>query len=1696
MQVQVQAQVQAQAQPITPPSRSNLVPHRVHVAALDASKAQPIRAPGGAGHRATLVFGTLVGLALVAGAFAARASAQATQDPPGSIGMDSLRTMSAEARVLGDSTRAWTLRAEMLRRRPGDGFALREMALDWRDQFLHQALPGRIDTDAEIDAALARAYRPGGAGPAPALDTADRAFLRGLSLYYSNRLRTASAAFDRAIGSRPGWTWARLYKARALDEAARPESEWRGDFQAALDDPDTSPAALEYLARQQSETISREGLAETLAALDRVPARWCNGDEGIRAAERIRGTVRTCHDLRRLWETLEGRMGPMAIELIGTVRSSASSCLPPDSLRAFLEERARTGPYGSHWRRELRTWLCGGGRSASCDAMPSEGDVGPTSRALFLDQAYDLPAEDLLRLSDQMLEGYLDYTSCHGRAQFLEELGRPVEAAAVRESLRVQSPAQWHISRLDSRFQNDPPGARALLDSLRATGCSFHHFEWYETLIGEAVNDTLTIEALQKLGPPSSTTHRMAVLAGVAVHRSPSRAARLLRGAVALAPNDYGVVERALSIAADMNDRSLALELTHRAEALRPRGVVQWAVQTYLRAGRTDEAMLHARRALIDPDTRLETLLGLAESFQAYGQPAFADSLMERATQFGDELRRVRHTGAWLALQRRDLSAARAMIEPLAAEFPGRQGYRSLLLEVGKADSLMQKTPAATLDQAFGRFQHDLTSTDWILARKVRPDSLTSAGGVVLERRHSIVAEATRMTERQRQTWQVLTQEGLQASRVYRYGFNPDDGVPEIRVARVIRNDGSVAEVPREAITITADASAEADVSNHRLLNIPFYSLEIGAVIDLAIDARVSQSPQGWSFRHAFAWDAACRNEILEVLVPNGLTAGLRASPGLQMKEIPVDGGVIHRVEVRDHSPTPGEELAPSPFHDFPWFGITTCPSWAAAGEFAQESFWAKEPPTPEIRELSARILRGVKGRDASVNAILAWMQSNIHYLAVELGQRRTVPATAGEVLTRGSGDCKDMVTLMISLLDAAGLAAEPVIVAPRPEADPIGDFPTPGMFTHMIARVPGQGGQIFVDPTERQGCFAPLAPWLLGITGLALPRQGPATLVSLPVTSPDDHGFVMSADVIPMPDKAEIRVRGDFRGALARKLRADLSQSDTAAVSATVNRVLGWGAWEGCKRISWALERDGCTGVTLSGVWADTVWAQRPNTFRLSYRSEAADPFLAYPDPEGRKRPFLLEHPFHCVFTLRMHEGNGWEITRDVAPVQVRGNGYSGTVSGREFRDGSQTGLEIKHEFEASRILFSAEEYKTFRADWLRFQFGVYQRFPYRRTFEADAVRRAEDYIGQHPEDTSFALNAAQQVLGSDMGGDGAQGVARRDIARKWLRALIDRPGAGAEPGLLYALLEGADGHYRAADSLISHLADISPDDRHVLQGLAWIRGEMGDLDGQARAQTTLVLQHNDMGACLPLITLLHQLGRTEEARSQEERYLLMQGNSDSLAILMARFEARQEAYDCHGAEELFARARPLLDSEREQTLRYTCHMLCGRYGDALAMLDEDWRENPLDPWVCNNRAWCQALLGRDLETAEQLASYVAGLRGDASNSTNTLGAIYARRGDWDRARREFHKALAFNDKPSNILVNQYFLGLCAYAQGRKDEALRIWNSLLVLPGAESDAEWIGRVGESLERAARGKDPAGSIFVDEALTSAQPAGE
>lgn len=274
-----------------------------------------------------------------------------------------------------------------------------------------------------------------------------------------------------------------------------------------------------------------------------------------------------------------------------------------------------------------------------------------------------------------------------------------------------------------------------------------------------------------------------------------------------------------------------------------------------------------------------------------------------------------------------------------------------------------------------------------------------------------------------------------------------------------------------------------------------------------------------------------------------------------------VDGRQRWRFEQRNLPPAVHEPHVPA--HAFParWLQFSEYADWAGVAAWARPLFPPDAPLPPSLEPLLAQ-WRALPSRAEQVSQALQWVQGEIRYWSVALGEGSHRPTLPVEVVQRRYGDCKDKSLLLVQILRALEIPAEPALASLATRAGPRALLPSPLAFDHVVVRTELAGRVLWLDPT-RIGQVGDPARMGQHLEGAAVLPLGPGRDALETVVSPrreDSFASTLTERFVLERFDADARLEAEqvWTGLQAEGLRSLL-----ATLDAERRRQFALGAYE-----------------------------------------------------------------------------------------------------------------------------------------------------------------------------------------------------------------------------------------------------------------------------------------------------------------------------------------------------------------------------------------------------------------------------------------------------------------------------------------------------------------------------------------------------
>ena len=331
--------------------------------------------------------------------------------------------------------------------------------------------------------------------------------------------------------------------------------------------------------------------------------------------------------------------------------------------------------------------------------------------------------------------------------------------------------------------------------------------------------------------------------------------------------------------------------------------------------------------------------------------------------------------------------------------------------------------------------------------------------------------------------------------------------------------------------------------------------------------------------------------------------------------------------------------------------------NWQEVGAWYLGLASARRDRSPQLQQKVQELTAGLPDPLSKMQAIAAYVQKDIRYVAIELGVGGVQPHAATEVLAHGYGDCKDKVTLISSMLKEIGIESHYVLI--NTERGSVTSATPPNLgFNHAIvaiqlpagvdtAHLPALikhktlGTLLFFDPTHPLIPLGYLPGALQANYGmLATPAGG--ELIALPQTASELNGVQRTA-------KLTLDDTGTLSGDVQETWLGDGAATQRYALRTAQQDV------DQIKPIESMLAHSLATFQILHATVANLPLRDRPLIWKYtvsteSYAKAAGDLLIIRPRVFGSMSSGLLEtkkpreHPIE--FTAPMRSTDEFEIT------------------------------------------------------------------------------------------------------------------------------------------------------------------------------------------------------------------------------------------------------------------------------------------------------------------------------------------------------------------------------------------------------------------------------------------------------------------
>ncbi|MES9991733.1 MAG: DUF3857 domain-containing protein [Candidatus Thiodiazotropha sp.] len=345
-------------------------------------------------------------------------------------------------------------------------------------------------------------------------------------------------------------------------------------------------------------------------------------------------------------------------------------------------------------------------------------------------------------------------------------------------------------------------------------------------------------------------------------------------------------------------------------------------------------------------------------------------------------------------------------------------------------------------------------------------------------------------------------------------------------------------------------------------------------------------------------------------------------------------------------------------YSPFSWIDYSEYTNWKAVNEWAAELYAGVGFDSEEVVALSRKLRRQSNSWEDYITQALFFVQNEIRYLGLELGENSHRPRAPTEVLNKRYGDCKDKSLLLATLLKLQGIQAWPALVSTNSRYGITRGLPSPGAFDHVITLVEFRGKRYWLDGTRmyQAGGLADLGYSDYGFALVVGHRD--ASLQQMYPEPPLASRVDIIEEIIAtnFNEPVILKVKSEYHRNAAEVQRYQFQNLSLDAINRNFLEYYGR-FYDGIKAVELPSYEDDTTGnrFTIHEVYQiDDFWNKKDSliynkVYNLSYIQ-----VLKTPKVQQRTTPYRLGSPRQITSIFQLHYPKDVTLNLEEKPITI----------------------------------------------------------------------------------------------------------------------------------------------------------------------------------------------------------------------------------------------------------------------------------------------------------------------------------------------------------------------------------------------------------------------------------------------------------
>jgi hypothetical protein len=372
-------------------------------------------------------------------------------------------------------------------------------------------------------------------------------------------------------------------------------------------------------------------------------------------------------------------------------------------------------------------------------------------------------------------------------------------------------------------------------------------------------------------------------------------------------------------------------------------------------------------------------------------------------------------------------------------------------------------------------FTYKFTDTpDWVQQQNISKVKQTEAKTSVSYMLVDSQVDWTQTEEHsfQRLAYKINSEQGLQLGSEFSMSFNPEYQSLQIHTLEIIRG-GKVIDLKQSADIRLLQQ--EQEITNRMLTGIVnalvvLSDVRVGDIVDYSYSVIGNNPVFGTKrfFSSTVSWTVPVSLVNVRLLTHRGSYVNYQ-SVGNKKEVVQRNKGdrTIYSFSEKNVDQISSEDSYPGWFIPNDYIEFSEYESWEEVNEWALSLYGDQGALSNEVKKQNDEWYEYYQDKKHYVEKVVEFVQNEIRYFGMELGQNSHKPHHPNETFARRYGDCKDKALMISSLLAEKGIKAWSALVSTTLGKAIEQRIPSPGIFDHVITTLELDGETYWVDGTR-----------------------------------------------------------------------------------------------------------------------------------------------------------------------------------------------------------------------------------------------------------------------------------------------------------------------------------------------------------------------------------------------------------------------------------------------------------------------------------------------------------------------------------------------------------------------------------------------------------------------------------------------------